>query len=316
MDLLDGFKEEAQSLAQHDLSTTSSRYREPQPTSRYAPERSHKQLVFSQSSCLLARHRRVRGPGVQRHEGGSILQVTTALMFVVGVCMGIVQTIPDACRERCGRQHRAAGAQAAGDRRRAATTTIEPRSVSRNRDAQCRVQLRRRLVGGRLPGGADQLQFLHRASWSSSPAANYRGNPAFLKLLSGLYEPDSGEIMLDGARSTTVIAMPHRSLIAAIFVDYHLFRRLYGMAGRTLPRSIGCSRNFGWPTRRALPTVSSAPSTSRVDSASAWRSSLVCWRSVRSCCWTNGQPDQDPIFGASSTMSCCRSCSRPAGRWW
>ena len=29
--------------------------------------------------------------------------------------------------------------------------------------------------------------------------------------------------------------------------------------------------------------------------------------------WT---ADQDQIFGASSTMSCCRSCSRPGERWW
>jgi putative ATP-binding cassette transporter len=59
---------------------------------------------------------------------------------------------------------------------------------------------------------------------------NGSGKSTFLKLLAGLYEPDSGEITLDGARVNEKRRGQYRSLIAAVFADYHLFRRLYGIA--------------------------------------------------------------------------------------
>jgi putative ATP-binding cassette transporter len=49
-------------------------------------------------------------------------------------------------------------------------------------------------------------------------------------LLAGLYEPDSGELLLDGVRVDDTNRDAYRALIAAIFVDYHLFQRLYGIA--------------------------------------------------------------------------------------
>jgi putative ATP-binding cassette transporter len=42
--------------------------------------------------------------------------------------------------------------------------------------------------------------------------------------------PDSGTITLDGASVNDLTRDDYRALIAAIFVDYHLFRRLYGIA--------------------------------------------------------------------------------------
>jgi putative ATP-binding cassette transporter len=55
---------------------------------------SYKQLVFSQSTMYLLLATVVFVVPAFTETKGSILQVTTALMFVVGVCMGIVQTIP------------------------------------------------------------------------------------------------------------------------------------------------------------------------------------------------------------------------------
>jgi putative ATP-binding cassette transporter len=50
-----------------------------------------------------------------------------------------------------------------------------------------------------------------------------------LRVLSGLYPPDSGEIILDGRLITDLTRDEYRSLIAGIFFDYHLFKRLYGV---------------------------------------------------------------------------------------
>src|SRR5437588_2479532 len=58
---------------------------------------------------------------------------------------------------------------------------------------------------------------------------NGSGKSTFLKLLAGLYKPDSGEITFDGVRVNDSTRQAYRELIAAIFPDYHLFEKLYGM---------------------------------------------------------------------------------------
>jgi putative ATP-binding cassette transporter len=50
-----------------------------------------------------------------------------------------------------------------------------------------------------------------------------------LRVLAGLYPPDSGEIILDGEQVTSDTRNQYRALMSAIFFDYHLFQRLYGI---------------------------------------------------------------------------------------
>ena len=71
---------------------------------------------------------------------------------------------------------------------------------------------------------------LHSGDLVFISGGNGSGKSTFLKLLSGLYEPDSGEILLDGIPVNDTNRDTYRALIAAIFVDYHLFQRLYGIA--------------------------------------------------------------------------------------
>jgi putative ATP-binding cassette transporter len=58
---------------------------------------------------------------------------------------------------------------------------------------------------------------------------NGSGKSTFLRVLSGLYPPDSGEIILDGKHIDHDTRDEYRALMSAIFFDYHLFRRLYGI---------------------------------------------------------------------------------------
>ena len=58
---------------------------------------------------------------------------------------------------------------------------------------------------------------------------NGSGKSTLLKLLAGLYKPDSGEISFDGMRVNDSTRQTYRELISAIFPDYHLFEKLYGM---------------------------------------------------------------------------------------
>jgi putative pyoverdin transport system ATP-binding/permease protein len=188
--------------------------------------------VFSQSSMYLLLATVVFVvPVFSDTKGSSILQVTTALMFIVGVCMGIVQTIPllQAANVAADNIERlelrlraiAAAAQPALPEPRKRFEKIEVRNVVFSYvDAASEAIFKVGPINFTLRSG--ELVFI--------TGGNGSGKSTFLKLLSGLYEPDSGEIMLDGVRVDDSNRDVYRSLIAAIFVDYHLFRRLYGMA--------------------------------------------------------------------------------------
>jgi len=58
---------------------------------------------------------------------------------------------------------------------------------------------------------------------------NGSGKSTFLKLLTGLYYPLSGSIIIDGEEIDRTNYQSHRELFSIIFTDFHLFDRLYGL---------------------------------------------------------------------------------------
>jgi len=161
----------------------------------------------------------------------SITQVTTALMFVVGVCMGLVQTIPillaaNAAADKIDRLEARLRAIAAADEVDTAQLPtrfekIEMRNVVFSYlDKSSETVFRIGPVDFTLRSG--EIVFIS--------GGNGSGKSTFLKVLAGLYEPDSGDILLDGMRIDDSNRDAYRALMSAIFVDYHLFQRLYGIA--------------------------------------------------------------------------------------
>jgi len=59
---------------------------------------------------------------------------------------------------------------------------------------------------------------------------NGSGKSTFLKLLAGLYHAGSGQISVDGVDVRVLGYSNYRELFSAVFSDYHLFDRLYGMS--------------------------------------------------------------------------------------
>jgi putative ATP-binding cassette transporter len=60
---------------------------------------------------------------------------------------------------------------------------------------------------------------------------NGSGKSTLLKVIAGLYAPDSGTIRVDGTPLAAIDPQSYRELFAAIFADFHLFERLYGLLG-------------------------------------------------------------------------------------
>lgn len=60
---------------------------------------------------------------------------------------------------------------------------------------------------------------------------NGSGKSTLLKLLTGLYVPDAGQILSNGGAVAMDNIQGYREMFSAIFSDFHLFRRLYGLLG-------------------------------------------------------------------------------------
>jgi|SRR5579871_225505 putative ATP-binding cassette transporter len=162
--------------------------------------------------------------------GSSIAKTTTALLFVVGACFGLVQSIPillnaNAAADRIDRLEAALQSTLAG---------IEPREIA----ARPRFQtITLQNIVFRYTDRFSDTVFkigpidftLHAGDLVFITGGNGSGKSTFLRVLAGLYPPDSGDIFLDGMRINDNNRDDYRALMSAIFFDYHLFQKLYGI---------------------------------------------------------------------------------------
>lgn len=162
--------------------------------------------------------------------GPALTKTTTALMFIVGACFGLVQSIPVLLN-----------ANAAADRvhrleitLRARTTPVDEQLIEPLAHFD-KIELRN-VVFTYTDRFSDKAFSIGPINFSLQPGelvfitgGNGSGKSTFLRVLAGLYLPDAGDIVLDGRLVTGVNRNEYRSLMSAIFFDYHLFRRLYGI---------------------------------------------------------------------------------------
>jgi len=74
---------------------------------------------------------------------------------------------------------------------------------------------------------------------------NGSGKSTFLKLLTGLYPPETGQIIMDADMDeqqanpvTPINAQQYRNLFSTIFTDFLLFDKLYGVEGKVNPNVV------------------------------------------------------------------------------
>jgi cyclic peptide transporter len=163
-------------------------------------------------------------------EPGTVTKAVTALVFIVGACFGLVQSIPII-----------AAANTAADRLEQLEAKLqEIASLSdeiTTEPAKRFSKIEFRDVEFRYVDKLAETVFkagpfnftLNSGDLVILTGGNGSGKSTFMKLLAGLYKPASGDILLDGARVGDDNYEYYRSLITAIFPDFHLFLRLYGI---------------------------------------------------------------------------------------
>jgi putative pyoverdin transport system ATP-binding/permease protein len=169
-------------------------------------------------------------PTLSDMQGGGITKTTTALIFVVGACFGIVQMIPILA----GANSAAANIERLEARLRVNADVSE---VDTSEPSKRFGKIEMRNIIFRYLDKSSEAVFqvgpvdftLRSGELVFIAGGNGSGKSTFLKLLASLYEPDSGEITFDGVRVGDGTREAYRTLIAAIFSDYHLFQRLYGI---------------------------------------------------------------------------------------
>src|SRR5690242_5893657 len=159
--------------------------------------------------------------------GEALTKTTTALMFIVGACFGLVQSIPVLLN-----------ANAAADRIEQLEADLRATVLpAAQHDIQIQKGFKKiemRKIMFRYVDRFSETSFrigpidfnLYPGELVFITGGNGSGKSTFLRVLSGLYPPDSGTVTLDGKRITDNSRDEYRALMSAIFFDYHLFRRL------------------------------------------------------------------------------------------
>jgi putative ATP-binding cassette transporter len=234
IDVLDGFKEVRLNQVRsdqlmEDLTDVSS-------TAAYVKIKTDsenaKRMIFSQIAMYALLGAVVFiAPQLSDDSGTSISKAILALLFVVGASFTLVQSIP-----------MLTAANAASER----LVQLEADLLATRRTAELAADL--------LPKTFEKIEFrdvtfryfdrasettfrigpidfvLKRGELAFITGGNGSGKSTFFKLLAGLYIPESGTIELDGVPIDDSNRDRYRGLITAIFSDYHLFLRLYGIA--------------------------------------------------------------------------------------
>jgi putative ATP-binding cassette transporter len=234
MDLLDGFKEvRLNSSRSEDL------YSDIAEVSRTAANikirtqaETFRRMVLLQSSMYAMLGAIVFAVPVfsQTLGGASITKTVTALVFVMGACFGLLQSIPIL----------SAANHAADNIERLETqllATVADAQFGAAEPARRFEQIEMHdIVFSYVEKSTETVFKVGPVDFSLKSGelvfitgGNGSGKSTFLKLLASLYKPDSGEITFDGILVSDSTREAYRQLIAAIFVDYHLFQRLYGI---------------------------------------------------------------------------------------
>jgi putative ATP-binding cassette transporter len=169
-------------------------------------------------------------PALFPAEGAVIFQFLSTILFLIGPVESLATSVPSISRARVSLSGIEALETQLDDGRRADAPRLGSAPKFRN--------IAFHDVHYRFDGGSPEDSFdvgpidldLRRNEILFLVGGNGAGKTTFLQLLSGLYAPHSGAISVDGVPVGAAGQDSYREMFAAVFSDFHLFQRLYGVA--------------------------------------------------------------------------------------
>ncbi len=172
-------------------------------------------------------------PGFETVDSSQVTRITAAILFIIGPLSLAVSLLPviRAADNSVGNILKLASVL---DRAAAAAKPFEkpgagmPASFETLEARQLEYTYRDRDGTAAFTLGPLDLT-IHRGEVLLLIGGNGSGKSTLLKVLTTLYSPEGGSILLDSVDVKTVGYQDFRELFSGIFSDYHLFDRLYGM---------------------------------------------------------------------------------------
>lgn len=158
-------------------------------------------------------------------------KLVSSVLFIFGPLSTLITAIPS-----IGRADRAAASllRLEGEIGRAAAAQVVPEPVTRplvmNDSIECRgLQFHYPGEAGETFGiGPIDLK-LSRGEVVMFVGGNGSGKTTLLKVIAGLYSPSAGQLLFDGKPVPPGAQQRQREMFGAIFSDFHLFPKLYGV---------------------------------------------------------------------------------------
>jgi putative ATP-binding cassette transporter len=247
-DLLSGFKEVKMSSARGDALAQTVEHLSEEATvlKQETAQSSAGEFVFAQSTfyILLATVVFVV-PAFTTIDSVDLVKITTAILFLIGPISMIVQAIPALATANSSMERLLAlDEQLSGASPPPASQVARPPAV--------RPELR--LDGVTFTykhDGASEGFTVGPVDFVARPGeiifitgGNGSGKTTLMKLMSGLYRPDTGRLVLGETLYSPATEAWIRDQISIIFSDFHMFRRLYGLGEPDPERITGLLREM------------------------------------------------------------------------
>jgi putative pyoverdin transport system ATP-binding/permease protein len=228
----------------------------------------------------------------------TIVKLTTAILFVTSAIAGVVSSVPVFINANASAKNIMSLSQAIGapSRLLSDTTRIAVASPSFRR-----IELRDVSF---TYGAADNPGFhvgpfdvtFNAGETVFISGGNGSGKSTFMRLLTSLYWPRDGYSMLDGEAVTHENVETYRALFTAVFSEYHIFKRLYGVAPDALAEIPELLRLFELEDKITL--VDGAFTTVDLSAGQRKRLALIVALLERRpiCVLDEWAADQDPLF--------------------
>jgi putative ATP-binding cassette transporter len=195
-------------------------------------ERIGKEFVFTQTLFFLLLGAVVfMVPNFDPGHPETMMKVATAMLFLVGSLSILLQAIPTFARAN-------AAAAAIGELNARLEDMLQASATPGggnapqdfDRLALAGVCFEYEDVGGESGFRVGPVDLsIRRGETVFIVGGNGSGKSTLLKVLAGLYRPTRGTVAVDGRPVEAIGSEAYRSLISAIFADFHLFRPLYGI---------------------------------------------------------------------------------------